>query len=65
MEKYYGHSTRDIAWITSLLQASDFDYSEDTMDRLISVSSDTLIKSKESVYTKLDAIELLCCVAIK
>ena len=63
--KYYGHSTRDIAWITSLLQTSDFDYSADTMDRLISVTSDTLIKSKESVYTKLDAVELLCCVAIK
>jgi len=62
---YYGHGTRDIAGITSILQASDFNYSADLMDKLISTIAETLIESKESVSTKMDATLLLCCIAIK
>ena len=62
---YYGHGTRDIACITSILQASDFNYSADLMDKLISTIAETLIESKESVSTKMDATLLLCCIAIK
>ena len=62
---YFGHGTRDIACITSILQVSDFDYSTDLMDKLISTIIETLIESKESVDIKLDATLLLCCIAIK
>ena len=62
---YYGYGTRDIACITSILQASDFNYSADLMDKLISTIAETLIESKESVSIKMDATLLLCCIAIK
>lgn len=62
---YFEHGTRDIAGITSILKASDFNYSTDLMDNLISTSIETLITSKESVLIKLDATLLLCCIAIK
>ena len=62
---YYGHGTKDIACITSILQASDFNYSADLMDKLISTIVETLIESKESVSIKMDATLLLCCIAIK
>lgn len=62
---YYGHGTRDIACITSILNASDFHYSADLMDKLISTVAETLIKSKESVSIKMDATLLLCCIAIR
>lgn len=62
---YYGYGTRDIARISAILQNSDFSYSANQMDNLINTVSYTLIESKESVSTKIDAIRLLCCIAIK
>lgn len=63
--RYYGHGTRDIASVNSILQASDFNYSTEIMDQLISTVADTLIKSKEPVIIKLDVVMLLCYIAIK
>ena len=63
--KYFGHATRNIAAITSILQSSDFNYSVNLMDKLIFTVTETLLESKEDISIKLDAVLLLCCIVIK
>lgn len=63
--EYFSRGKREIACITSVLNASDFNYSPDLIDKLISTVIETLIESKESVPTKIDAISLLSCIFIK
>lgn len=62
---YFGHGTREIATVKSILLETDIVYDSETMDTLISVVADTLLISKESVSTKLDAIALLICIVVK
>lgn len=62
---YFGHGTREIATVRSILLGEEFTCDTDTMDKLISVVADTLLISKEDVPTKLDAIALLICIAVK
>lgn len=62
---YFGHGTREIATLRSILLGEEFTCDTDTMDKLISVVADTLLISKEDVPTKLDAISLLICIAVK
>ena len=62
---YFGHGIREIATVRSILLGEKFTCDTDTMDKLISVVADTLLISKEDVPTKLDAIALLICIAVK
>lgn len=62
---YFGHGTREIATVRSILLGKELTCDADTMDMLISVVADTLLISKEGISTKLDAIALLICIAVK
>ena len=62
---YFGHGIREIATVRAILLGKEFECNSETMDMLISVVADTLLISKESISVKLDAVELLICVAIK
>lgn len=62
---YFGHGTCEIATVRSILLGKELTFDTDTMDMLISVVADTLLISKEGISTKLDAIALLICIAVK
>ena len=62
---YFGHGTCEIATVRSILLGKELTCDTDTMDILISVVADTLLISKEGISTKLDAIALLICIAVK
>ena len=62
---YFMSATREIATVRSMLLGKGLVFDTDTMDMLISVVADTLLISKEGVRTKLDAIALLICIAVK
>ena len=62
---YFGHGIREIATVRSILLGRDIVFDSKTMDMLISTVSDTILISKEGISTKLDAIALLICIAIK
>lgn len=62
---YFGHGTREIATVRTTLSGKEIECNSDTMDTLISTVADTLLISKEGIATKLDAIALLICIAVK
>ena len=62
---YFGHGTCEIATVRSILLGKELTCDTDTMDMLISVVADTILISKEGISTKLDAIALLICIAVK
>lgn len=62
---YFGHGIREIATVRSILLGRDIVFDSKTMDMLISTVSDTILISKEGISTKLDAIALLICIAVK
>lgn len=62
---YFGHGIREIATVRSILLGRDIVFDSETMDMLISTVSDTILISKEEISTKLDAIALLICIAVK
>lgn len=62
---YFGYGTREIATVRSILLGKEIICDADTLDMLISVVADTLLISKEGIPTKLDAIALLICIALK
>ncbi len=62
---YYGYGTREIATIRSILLVSEFMFESKIIDSIISTVADTLLKSKEDIRIKLDAISLLICIAVK
>lgn len=62
---YFGHGIREIATVRSILLGCDIVFDSKTMDMLISTVSDTILISKEGISTKLDAIALLICIAVK
>ncbi len=57
--------TRNIAVIRNILCISGIGLTKEVMDNLIKVLSDTLIESKEDINTKLDAVSLLICIAVR
>ena len=61
---YYGHGTKDIAFIRALILrmscSQDFD-----IDSVISIVTDTLLKSREEISIKMDALDLLICIVQK
>ena len=61
---YFGHAYRDTATIRNILVQGDIKYSSELIASIIAVVSDTVLKSKESVREKIDAISLLICIAI-
>ena len=62
---FFGHGTREIATVKSILSSEEIIYPPETMDDLISTVSNTLLFSKESISTKLDAIVLLTYISFK
>lgn len=62
---YFGHGICEIATVRSILLGKELICDTDTMDMLILVVADTLLISKEGISTKLDAIALLICIAVK
>lgn len=63
--RYLGHGTREIATIKSILLDSDQQYEDSLVDSIILAVSQTLLESKESLSTKMDAVALLCCIIEK
>lgn len=61
---YFGHGVREIAIIRSIILSETFDCKQEIMDSIISATAETLLVSKESLSTKLDAISLLICIAL-
>lgn len=62
---YYGFGTRKIATIRSILVLNNLQIADDLMDSIIKSISQTLLKSKESLSIKMDAVSLLCCIIVK
>lgn len=62
---YFGQGIREIATMRSILLGRDIVFDSETMDMIISTVSDTILISKEGISTKLDAIALLICIAVK
>lgn len=63
--RYFGHGTREIATIKSILLDSDQQYEDSLVDSIILAVSQTLLESRESLSTKMDAVALLCCIIEK
>ena len=62
---YFGHGLRKIATIRNILIGENIICPTEVMDKMISIVADTLLVSKEDIVTKLDAVSLLICVALK
>ncbi len=62
---YFVSGTREIATVRGILLEKDVVCDSETMDMLIATVADTLLISKEGISTKLDAIALLICIAVK
>ena len=62
---FFGHGTREIATVRAILLEKEFVCDSEVIDVLISTVADTLLISKESIATKLDAIALLICIVVK
>ena len=61
---YFGHARRDIATIRNLIIRREFTCDETIMDSIVTTVSDTLLKSKEGINEKLDAVSLLICIVL-
>lgn len=62
---YFDHGIREIATVRTILVGKEVACESEIMDMLISAVADTLLISKEDISTKLDAIALLICIAVK
>lgn len=62
--RYFGHGVRYIAIVKSILQTEDFRCDSEIIDSIINTVVDTLLKSKESVTIKLDAVSLLIYIVV-
>lgn len=61
---YFGHAYREIATIRNILMQDDAKYPSELVSSVVVTVSDTVLKSKEGVREKIDAISLLICIAI-
>ena len=62
---FFGHGTRVLATIRSIICRNDVKWDDELMDAVISMAAETLLVSKESIHIKLDAVSLLVCIALK
>lgn len=62
---YSERGIREIATVRAILLGKEIVCDTETMDTLISAVANTLLISKEGISTKLDAVSLLICIAIK
>lgn len=62
---YFGRAIREIATVRAMLLGENAACDAETMDALVSEVANTLLISKENASTKLDAIALLICIAVK
>ena len=62
---YYGYAFRNAAAIRSIFIHREDKRSSQLVDAVIDAASETLLRSKESIRTKLDSISLLICIIIK
>lgn len=62
---YFGHGTRSLATIRSIICLNEVQWDADLLDSVISVAVDTLLIAKESIQIKLDAVSLLACIVLK
>lgn len=58
---FFSYATRNHATVRHIFIYNKLNWSPDLLDSVISVASDTLLLSKESISTKLDAASLLVC----
>lgn len=56
---------RSIAVIRAMLIEDGFCCDDNTIDEIVPAISETILESKESISTKLDAVSLLICIAVK
>lgn len=61
---FFGLRVRNIAIIRSIITSRGFKCPPDIMNSVISVTADTLLISKESLSTKLDAVSLLISIVL-
>lgn len=62
---YFKHGSRKIATIRNILIGENLICPKELLERMILSVADTLIVSKEDFVTKLDAVSLLICIALK
>lgn len=62
---YLGRAIREIATVRAILLGENVACDTETMDALVFEVANTLLFSKENTSTKLDAIALLICIAVK
>lgn len=62
---FFGHGTRTLATIRSIFLLNEVKWDNELMDAVITTAADTLLVSREDIHTKLDAVSLLVCVALK
>lgn len=62
---FHGYAVNEISTVRSILLDTDIEYDSKVMDNLIASVTNTIIYSKESISTKLDAISTLLCIAVK
>lgn len=64
--RFFGHGIRFIARIRLMLLSEKYVCEdEDLLDSIITTVANTLLRSKEDISTKLDAVSLLCCLIVK
>lgn len=56
---------RSAAVIRAMLSEDGFCCDDNTIDEIVPAISETILESKESISTKLDAVSLLICIAVK
>lgn len=62
---FLGRGIREIATIRSILIYNDLNIADVLMDSIIDAVSQTILESKESISSKMDAVALMCCIIAK
>lgn len=62
---FFERGIREIAIIRSILIYNDLNITDALMDSVIDAVSQTLLESRETISTKMDAVALLCCIIAK
>lgn len=63
--EFFGFALRNAATIRSIFLSREKAFSTELMKTVVSVSSETLLRSKEGIITKLDTVSLLISIIIK
>lgn len=62
---FFGTGIRKMSVIKNILKLSEVNYDAAMMDSIVETAVDALLSQNSSLYTKEDALALLCCLAIK